>query len=162
MRRVSPAWIAALLAAGCTAVVPLTPDLRDEVAGTPEAIATRDFRVLGQFELHTAGRATIVVNDRAQTLAVTSPDDTTLVVTVLGAQVSGTYDTLRLTFIESRAHGGSFTLRAINGTPLGGAIPVGIVSYQYVPCVLSLGMTCDRPISAAGREDQQVRLGIIR
>jgi len=162
MRRAPPTWMLALMAAACTAVVPVTPDLRDEVAGTREAIAAHDFRVLGQFELHTAGRATIVVRDRSRTLDVESTDDTTLMATVLGAQVSGLYDTLRLTFVESHAQGGSYTLRAINGTPLGGSIPVGIVRYQYVPCALRVGMTCDRAISAAAREDQGVRLGMIK
>jgi len=162
MRRLPPPWTVALFAAGCGAVVAVTPALRSEMAAAPDALAAGGFLVLGQFELHTAGRATIVVKNRARVLDVRLPDDSTFVATVLGAQVSGLYDTLRLTFKESTLAGGTYTLRAINDTPLGGSIPVGIVGYQYVPCAHNFGIECDQPIGSGAREDQQVRLGMLK
>lgn len=158
MRRLPASWTVALLAAGCAAITPVTADLRNEVAGRPETLAGGGFRVLGRFELHTAGRAPIVVKDRAPALDVVATDDSTLVAMVLGAP----YDTLRLTFVESQMSEGYYTLHAINGTSLGGSIPVGTVGYQYMPCAHTFRVACDRAITAGAREDQQVRLGVLR
>jgi hypothetical protein len=156
MRRLWPVWTVALLAAACPTIVPLTPDAR------VEALAGSSFRVFGVFELHAEDQPIIVVKNFAPLLEVSSPDDTTILATVLGAQVLGRHDTLRLTFMESGVDGGAYTLRAINDTALGGSIRVGEISYRYVPCARVLGVTCDRPIGATAREDQQVRLGIVK
>jgi hypothetical protein len=157
MRRLPTSWTVALLAAGCAAITPVTADLR-----SPETLAGGGFRIMGRFELHTAGRAAIVVKDRAQTLDVVATDDSTLVATVLCAPVTGVYDTLRLTFVESQMSEGYYTLRAVNGTSLGGSIPVGTLGYQYMPCTHTFRIACDRAITAGAREDQQVWLGVLR
>lgn len=162
MRRLPTSWTVALLAAGCAAITPVTADLRNQVAGNPETLAGGGYRIMGRFELHTAGRAAIVVKDRAPALDVVATDDSTLVATVLGAPVAGRYDTLRLTFVESHMSEGYYTLHAVNGTSLGGSIPVGTVGYQYMPCAHTFRIACDRAITAGAREDQQVRLGVLQ
>lgn len=150
-----------LATVGCVSVIPVSPAMRQEL-DTPAAVGAREFRILGQFELQIASRPTIVVPTKSAALAVSTPDDSTFLVTVLGIPLAGSPDTLHLTFMESSAAGGSYTLRAVNATPLGAAIPVGMLTYQYVPCTLNVRLRCDEPLHAGTLEDQGVRLGVMK
>ena len=163
MRR-SPRVVATLVLglAGCAKPVPLTTAIRRELGPEAGNVAALNLSVLETFELRASGRATIVVRNWTKAQAATAPNDTTIVLDVAGAQVTGPYDTLTLTFVRSASGGGAYTLRRINGAWLDGQIPVGGISYQYHPCYQNVGTKCEQPVAAGTREDQMVRVGITR
>jgi len=148
----------ALVAGACVRTVPLTPDLRRSVM--PEGLTGMALRVLGTFELRGGGGPSlIVVNDTP----LTSPravGDTTIVARMDVGALAGGHDTLDLTFTLNPTAGGSYTLRAINGAPLGRSITMGGIAYSYVPCYQNVGSKCLGPIADGTREDRQVRLGV--
>lgn len=158
MRRTVIALVA-LTAGGCAKTVPLTPDLRANLteAGT---LAALNLRVLGSFELRSGSRTTVTVKNEATGFGARATSDTTIVLRVLASQMAGSQDTLDLTFALSQAARGVYTLRAVNGTPLGRTISIGNTSYQYVPCYQNVGSKCLDPIADGATEDRQVRLGI--
>jgi hypothetical protein len=161
MRPSIPTALAFLLVvAGCSKPVPFTTDIRQEMGPEASNVGTLTLSVLETFELRTAGRSTIVVKNWTKAIAATAPSDTSLVLDVLGAQVAGQHDTLKLTFALGRA--GAYTLRQVNGAWIGTSIPVGGISYQYHPCYQNVGSKCDQPVPSGTREDQQVRVGITR
>ncbi|MDH4043345.1 MAG: hypothetical protein OEW06_02710 [Gemmatimonadota bacterium] len=149
-----------LVVAACSRPVPFTTDIRQEMGASASEVAALDLSVLETFELRTAGRTTIVVKNWTKAIGATAPSDTTLVLDVLGAQVAGQHDTLKLTFARGRA--GAYTLRQVNGAWIGESIPVAGISYQYHPCYQNVGSKCDQPVPSGTREDQQVRVGIKR
>lgn len=149
----------ALALAACGKTVPLTPDLR--ASGTAGGdVAALPLRVLGTFELHSGGSATLVLQNESPAVHAQAPDDSTIVLQVLAGGVDGTRDTLDLTFVTSRAAGGAYTLRAINGTPLGRSIMIRGASYQYHPCYQNVGSKCMAPIAEGAREDSIIRIGL--
>lgn len=150
-------------AAACAKPVPLTSDLRQEMGAAGSDLTSLRLRIIGTFELRTSGRTTVVVKNYAEPFGATAPDDTTIVLSVRGAQIAGQADTLRLTFALSRGGAsGAYTLRQINDTWIGGSIPLGGTVYQYHPCYQNVGSKCDDPIPTGAREDRQVRMGVIR
>lgn len=164
-------------AAACAKTVTLTPDVRQELSAESRNLEDLRLRVIGTFELHAGGRSTIVVKNYTETFGAAAPDDTTITLHVLGAQVAGRYDTLQLTFAlaagggrtcttprNCAAEGGTvpYTLRQINGTWVGSSITIGGAAYQYHPCYQNVGSKCDDPLPATSREDRQVRVGVVQ
>lgn len=163
MQRLIP-FIGALVLAlsGCAKPVEFTTAMRDEMGPEAGNVAALKLAVLEAFELRTPGRATIVVKNWTQALAAKAPNDTTIVLDVAGALVTGGSDTLSLTFARSTSRGGSYTLRQINGAWIGSPIPIGTITYQYHPCYQNVGSKCEAAVPTGTREDQSVRVGIIR
>jgi len=145
----------------CAKPVPLTPDLRATMtdAGT---LADLDLRVLGTFELRSGGRSTLTVRNELPGFGATAVNDTTITLRVSAPQLTGDRDTLDLTFALSRSPRGIYTLRAVNGTPLGQSIMVRGTSYQYVPCYQNVGSKCLEPLPSGAQEDKGVQLGVKR
>jgi len=173
MRAPRVALLALLAGVACAKPVPFTSDLKQEMAASN--VADLNFRILGTFELRSSGRSTIVVKNYATAFEGAAPNDTTITVGVLGAQIAGQYDTLRLTFALSKGTGscstrracaqagaGTYTLRQINGTPIGGSIPIGGTVYQYHPCYQNVGSQCNDPIPTGAAEDRQVHIGVMK
>jgi hypothetical protein len=159
-RTIRTAAVAALLvAAACLRTVPLTPDLRDSMVPSG-GLAGMSLRLLGTFELRGGGGPSFVVVHDTPLTSPRAIGDTTIMVRMGVAPVAGGNDTLDLTFTLNPTAGGSYTLRAINGAPLGRSITVGGISYSYVPCYQNVGSKCLNPIADGTREDRQVRLGI--
>jgi hypothetical protein len=153
---------AALLTSACARPKPLTTDVREEL-GASGNLGELELSVIETFELRSGGRSTIVVKNWTKAIASSMPDDTTIVLDVLGALVTGARDTLHLTFARATTGGsGAYTLRKVNGAWLGTSIPIAGVSYQYHPCYQNVGSKCDEPIPTGAREDQLVRVGITR
>lgn len=163
MRRSIPMLATLVLGlAACAKPVPLTTAIREEMGPEAGNVAALQLSVLETFELRAPGRSTIVVKNWTKAQAATAPNDSTIVLDVLGAQVAGAHDTLALTFARSTSGGGAYTLRQINGAWLGSQIPVAGITYQYHPCYQNVGSKCDQPVAAGTREDQLVRVGIMR
>jgi hypothetical protein len=146
--------VLAVALAACGKTVPLTPETRaGDVAALP-------LRVLGTFELHSGGGATLVVQNETPAVRAQAPDDSTIVLTVLAGAVDGRSDSLDLTFVTSRSAGGVYTLRAVNGTTIGRSIMIRGASYQYHPCYQNVGSKCMAPIADGAREDTIIRIGL--
>jgi hypothetical protein len=163
MRRSIPVLATLVLGlAACAKPVPLTTAIREEMGPEAGNVSGLTLSVLETFELRAPGRATIVVKNYTKAQAATAPNDTTIVLDVLGAQVTGAHDALKLTFARSSSGGGAYTLRQINGAWLDAQIPIAGITYQYHPCYQNVGSKCDEPVPTGTREDQLVRVGITR
>jgi hypothetical protein len=158
MRTTAVATLALALAA-CGKTVPLTPDLRASGSAAGD-VAALPLRVIGTFELHSGGRTTLVVQNAARAVGAQAPDDSTVVLRVLAGGLDGRSDTLDLKFVSSRAAGGSYTLRTVNGVQIGRSLPIGGQNYQYHPCYQNVGSKCMQPIAEGAREDSEVRVGL--
>jgi len=151
--------LVALTIGACAKTVPLTPDLRANLTQA-SALAALNLRVLGSFELRAGTRTTVTVKNETPGFDARATSDTTIVLGVLASQMAGSRDTLHLTFALSQTARGVYTLRAVNGTPLGRTIAIGNTSYQYVPCYQNVGAKCLDPIADGATEDRQVQLGV--
>jgi hypothetical protein len=148
------------LGLACARPVPLTDAVRGELAGGN--LADQQLQVLGSFELHGAPGPVLVLRHQSRPQGVTTPDDSTIVLTVTAGGRFGAAETLELTFRRSALASGAYTLRAVNGSGVGEQIPVRTQLYHYVPCYTNVGWQCGSPIATGAREDREVRVGIVR
>jgi hypothetical protein len=148
------------LTAGCAKPVPLTNTIRQELGAAD--LTAEKLQVLGYFELRAGGAQTLTVKYRTPATNVRAVDDSTISLDVAAGRAGGASETLGLTFRPSGAAAGAYTLREVNGVLIGDQIPVGSARYQYVPCYTNVDWQCTNPIPVGSREDQGVRLGIMR
>ena len=153
------AMATALVAGACVRTVPLTPGLRQSMIPSGD-LAGMGLRLLGTFELRGGGGPSLMVVHDTPLTSPRAVGDTTIVARMDVGAMAGGHDTLDLTFTLNPTAGGSYTLRAINGAPLGRSITVGGIAYSYVPCYQNVGSKCLSPIANGTREDRQVRLGV--